>query len=199
MTQSFSQFRTKSSINQRTIIFCIVCSLLGFLANLFPIKLFSELTLIFGPAFSLLVALSVGPVAGALTALVATSALVFSWDNPYAFIFFIPEAFVVGWLYRREWNELLAVTIYWLVVGVPFIFGSLFFFTEPEFSLYLVGKYLMNSFLYTLSASALLWGLSVPKWLNIDFSRTYTLRTQIFTILMVCMAMPLAGVAVLRW
>jgi|GEM_PF-2781261 len=185
-----------SSVNQRAILFCVVCGLLGFVANLFPIHLYSQLTLVFGPAFSLLVALSVGPIAGALAAFIATAALVHSWDNIYAFFFFIPEAFVVGWLYRREWNELLAVTVFWLTVGVPYMISAIFLASDPAFSLDLVGKYIINSFLYTLVASALLWGLSVPRWLRLEFSRTYRLRTQIFTVLMVCMAIPIAAVAV---
>lgn len=182
--------------NWRAVAFCLLCGVIGFVLNLHPVHLFSDLTLVFGPAFSILVALSVGPVAGAMTAAVVSTALFWSWDNPYAVLFFVLEAFVVGWLYRKEWNELLAVSVFWLSLGVPAIFASLYISPEPDFWLDLVGKYIINSFLYTLSASALLWGLSIPRWLNLGYIRSYTLRTQIFTILMVCMAIPIAAVFV---
>lgn len=183
----------KKIVNWQTIVFCVVSGSLGFGINLYPVHLFGELTLIFGPALSVLVALSVGPTAGALTAVVASSALFISWNNPYAFIFFVAEAFVIGWLYRKEWNELLAVVVFWLSIGIPAVLISLYLSPQPDFWLDLVGKYIINGFLYTLVASALLWGLSIPRWLKLEYQRSYTLRTQIFTILMVCMAIPIAA------
>ncbi|WP_444995987.1 ATP-binding protein [Aliikangiella sp. IMCC44359] len=198
MSLFYQTYRTalKAIGNIRALIFVVLCAVTGFALNLIPVKLFGDLTLILGPAFSLLVALSIGPLAGALTAFVATLALVYSWGNWYGLFIFVPEAFVVGWLYRKDWNELLAVVVYWLIFGVVFVLFSIFMDSDPELALDLVGTYLMNSCLYTLSASALLWFFSVPKWLKLEFNRSYTMRTQIFTILMVSMTIPLASFSI---
>ncbi len=196
MLNIFRHTEIQNVFNNRALAFTLLCGLAGFVVNLFPARLFGDLSLFFGPTFSILVALSIGPGAGVIAAIISSVALMFCVNSFYEVLIFIPEAYIVGWLYRKEWNELLAVAVYWLSFGVPFVFLSIFMLSDPELALDQVGKYLMNSFLYTLVASALLWGFSVPRWLNLDFYRTYTLRTQIFTILMVSMTIPVATVSV---
>lgn len=178
----------------RPLFFSLICGSIGALLNLYPIYLFSDLTLIFGSALSLLVALSLGPWWGALAAAIASTSLIFSWEHYYGYLIFIPEAFIVAHLYRKGWNELFAVLVYWLVISIPFILILVFVRSNPQLAFDLAGKYLMNSFLYTLIASALLWFFSVPSWLQVYPIRTYTLRNQIFTILMVSMTTPIMGI-----
>ena len=191
MTSSATSFDLKDVGHRRVLLFCLFCCAVGFTANLFPVFLFGDLTLILGPAMSILVALCVGPVAGAIVAFVVSIALMASWEHSFGYLIFVPEAYVVGWLYRKGWNELLAVACYWLVVAVPFVAILVFFFSVPSLAVDLVGKYLLNSFFYTLSASALMWFFSIPKQLKLAPAKSYTLRTQVFTILMVSMTLPL--------
>ncbi len=190
------QFKTSPFV--RSLVFSFVCGVIGATLNLFPIFLFSDLTLIFGPAFSILIALSIGPWWGAFTALIASSTLILSWEHYYGFLIFIPEAYVVGALYRKRWNELLAVLTYWCIVAIPFVFALIYIKSKPELALDLSVKYLLNSSLYTLIASALLWFFSVPNLLQLKPARTYSLRTQIFTILMVSMTVPIAAFSIYK-
>jgi signal transduction histidine kinase/ActR/RegA family two-component response regulator len=184
-----------NNIFNRALAFSLICGFIAAILNYYPIFLFSELTLIFGPALSLLVALSLGPWWGALTAAVASTTLIYSWGHYYGFLVFIPEAFIVGTLYRKGWNELVAVLFYWALVAIPFLIQLIFIDSKTDLALDLTAKYFVNSFLYTLIASALLWFFSVPSWLNIYPVRSYKLRTQIFTILMVSMAIPIVTIS----
>ncbi|WP_246119274.1 ATP-binding protein [Aliikangiella coralliicola] len=191
MVSRWLKFDLRKVGHRRTIIFLLLAASFGFTLNLFPIFLFGKLTLVFGPALSLLVAFSVGPWAGALVAMIVSSALMVSWGHAYGFLLFVPEAFIAGWLYRRDWNEFSAVFVYWLVVAVPLVVGLIFVREQPALALDLVGKYLLNSFLYVLIASAGMWFFTIPRWLNLNYQRPYTLRTQIFTILLVSMMLPI--------
>jgi len=186
---------SKSKMSPRALVFSMLCGAIGALLNFFPFFLFSDLTLIFGPALSILVALSVGPWCGALAAAIASISLVFSWGHYYGFLLFMPEALFVGYFYRRGWNELIAVLVYWLIVAIPFVYILVFVREQPGLAFDLSIKYLINSFLYTLIASALLWFFSVPKWLKLETVRTYSLRTQIFTVLMASMTIPIAAIS----
>jgi len=190
--------QSNSGVLNRALVFSLVCGFIGALLNLYPIFLFSELTLIFGPALSLLVALSIGPWWGVLTAAIASTTLVASWGHYYGFLIFIPEAYIVGTLYRKGWNELIAVLLYWVVIAIPFVVQLAFIDSQSDLALDLSVKYFLNSFLYTLIASALLWFFSIPRWLQFSPVRTYSLRTQIFTILMVSMTIPVMAIALLN-
>ncbi|WP_196140053.1 ATP-binding protein [Aliikangiella sp. G2MR2-5] len=175
------------------LVFCLLSAAIGFLLNLYPIELFSELTLIAGPALSILVALSISPLAGALVSVVVSSALIVSWHHIFGFLLFVPEAFVVGWLFRKGWNELLAVTFYWLILAVPFVVYMVVVKELGGLGFDVAGKYLLNAFLYTLIASAILWFFSIPKRLKLKPGRQFNLRTQVFTILMVSMTLPIVA------
>jgi len=179
--------------NSRVVYFVLLASATGFVLNLYPIYLFAEMTLIFGPALSLLVAFSVGPWFGGLVALAVSTALLFSWGHPVGYLLFVPEAIIVGYLFRYGWNEFVAALVYWLVVAVPFVIYLAFVQDDTQTAFDLLGKYLANSFMYTLLASAIIWFFSVPRWLNLESRRPFTLRTQIFTILMLSMTLPIVS------
>lgn len=192
MTNANPTARANSHFAAKTLL--ILCaSLLGYVANLFPLYLFSEMTLIIGPAFSLFVAMSLGAAAGALVAFISCLALVESWGHYYAFFLFIPEAIVMALLYRRGWNLLVAVTMYWLIVAIPFILVLIFVRHSAELAVDLVGKYLINGFIYTLLATTMNWFLSYTGRFNFRFRRSFTLQSQIFMILMVAMLLPIVG------
>ncbi len=178
-----------SSYNLNTIIFCVICSLLGFAFNLTEFNLFGGMSLVLGPTFGVLVALSVGPVAGVIVAAVSVIGLVISWEHWYWSILFLPEAFFVGWLFKRGWNELFAIFIYWLVIAVPItvIFWALGYISIAAD---IIIKYLLNSVVYTLLASAFFWFFSIQQKLKIPQSVTFNLHTQIFMVSMVSMALP---------
>lgn len=196
MVRSLSQFDISNTSHQRALLLVLVASAMGFTINLFPVYLFGDLALVFGPALSLLVAFTIGPWAGGFVAAVISIALIYSWQNYVGFFVFVPEAIIVGCLYRKGWNELFAVSVYWLAVCIPLAVVIYMLVDDAQIAFDFIGKYLMNSFIYTLVASALIWFFSLPRWLNLEYHRPFTLRTQIFTILMISMTLAVATISI---
>jgi signal transduction histidine kinase/ActR/RegA family two-component response regulator len=190
---------TKNKITSRQIAFVVFAAATGLLLNLFPITLYNDMSLIFGPAMSLLVAMSLGPRLGVITAAVVSCGLLYSWEHQYTyFVFglFLLEALVVAILYKRGWNELLAVAFYWLTLAIPF---ALLLTQEQQpyqQAIDLTAKFLLNSFIYTLAASVILNFFSLSHWLRIKNIRSFSLKTQIFSILMGSMMIPILVISI---
>ncbi len=97
----------------------------GLLLNLQPLPLSPGTDLVFGGVAYLLAAVALGPLQGALAAGIASLRTLFLWGHPYAWIIFVLEALVVGWLVRRrDRRPLVASLIYWAVLGVPVLFAT---------------------------------------------------------------------------
>ncbi|HVH11608.1 MAG TPA: hypothetical protein VM759_01080, partial [Longimicrobium sp.] len=95
----------------------------GLMLNLQPLPLSPGTDLVFGGVAYLLAAVALGPLQGALAAGIASVRTLFIWGHPYAWIIFVLEALVVGWLVRRlDRRPLVANLIYWTVLGVPILF-----------------------------------------------------------------------------
>ncbi len=93
----------------------------GFALNCFPMLLPGGAPMTFGEVFSLLIALTLGPVFGILTAVVAELPIwVHAMGSGVIFTHAF-EACVIGILVRRRVLPLYASTIFWLLIGTPLV------------------------------------------------------------------------------
>jgi signal transduction histidine kinase/CheY-like chemotaxis protein len=93
----------------------------GFALNCFPMLLPGGAPMTFGEVFSLLIALTLGPVFGILTAVLAELPI---WVHPIgsgAIFAHALEACVIGILVRRRVLPLYASAIFWLLIGTPLV------------------------------------------------------------------------------
>ncbi|QUV86129.1 response regulator [Chloracidobacterium aggregatum] len=138
----------------------LVAGGLGLGLNAFPLSIGSDLHLIFGPIFPLIIALTFGPLYGMVAALLAGLATVWLWGHGLALPFLAAQAFVVGWCVRRwKWRALFADAVFW--VGI----SPLLYFLHVRSGVYPDGlgpavafKYVVNGLLCTtLADSSLGW------------------------------------------
>jgi two-component system, sensor histidine kinase len=101
----------------RRIFACFAAGTLGFVLNCLPVDFPGAAHLTFGEIPSFLVALTLGPVYGALTALVAELPGI----GTGAVVAHVLEAIAVGLLVRRRMIPLYAVALYWCVIGTPLV------------------------------------------------------------------------------
>jgi signal transduction histidine kinase len=101
----------------------LLLGIAGLLLNLQPLPLSPGTDLVFGGVAYLLAAVALGPWQGALAAGIASVRTVFIWGHPYAWIIFVLEALVVGYLVRRrDRRPLVADLVYWAALGIPILF-----------------------------------------------------------------------------
>jgi two-component system, sensor histidine kinase len=103
----------------RTLAVTLAFGVLGLLANVPRVNIFTDATLIFGGIFDLAIALLYGPYYGALAALIATLPSIALWHHPETALLLILEAATVGYLSRRRLRPLLADLAYWAGLGTP--------------------------------------------------------------------------------
>ncbi|MGL5032217.1 MAG: ATP-binding protein, partial [Microcystaceae cyanobacterium] len=95
----------------------------GLLGNHFSLPLFFGVDFIFGSIFTLLIVYYYGLGWGAIAGIIISSYTVILWQHPYALIALAGEALFVAWRLRKHRDNLvLLVGIYWLLIGMPFIF-----------------------------------------------------------------------------
>ncbi len=138
----------------------LVAGGLGLGLNAFPLSIGSDLHLIFGPIFPLIIALTFGPLYGMVAALLAGLATVWLWGHGLALPFLVAQAFVVGWCVQRwGWRALVADTVFWIGIS------PLLYFLQVCSGVYPDGlgpavafKYVVNGLLCTtLANSSLGW------------------------------------------
>ncbi|MBD0321561.1 MAG: hypothetical protein ICV87_14590, partial [Gemmatimonadetes bacterium] len=131
----------------------------GYLINLRPISLSPGTELLLGGTVALVVAVTLGPAPGALTAAVAGARTWFLWGHPYAWAIFTLEAAVVGLLvHRRRRRPLVADFVFWAALGVPLLLLSYGWLMEVKGAtaavIYL--KHSLNGLINALAAETLL-------------------------------------------
>ncbi len=105
-------------LNVPAALVTLVAGALGLGLNAFPLPIGSDLHLIFGPIFPLIIALTFGPLYGMVAALLAGLTTVWLWGHGLALPFLVAQAFVVGWCVQRwKWRALLADTVFWVGVA----------------------------------------------------------------------------------
>jgi signal transduction histidine kinase/CheY-like chemotaxis protein len=107
------------SVPARRVLTSILLGLIGFVINYLPVPLFNNMEFVFGNLAFVLVAYFLGPYYAVLTALLAVTALSLSWDETTLYLWFLPEAALLGYCGSRNWFLLHGNLIYYLVLGVP--------------------------------------------------------------------------------
>ncbi len=170
-------------------------SALGILGNVANIEMFFGVNQIFGSIFALLAAYRFGPWWGGLAAMIIHSYTIYLWGHPYAFISFVLEALIVGFLLRwRIKNIFLADLIYWLCLGVwlvPLFYGHIMGLPETQVSLIML-KQPANGLLNALLASLLF--ISYIYWQKVE-THWVSLQTVLFILLMTMVSFSLYLVA----
>jgi two-component system, sensor histidine kinase len=108
-------------------------------------------------ALSLLVALTVGPYFGLVTALIATLGRSVEVGIPALAVLSLAEVLVVSVLVTRGWMPVLATLTYWVGLGVPFVAGPLGSVLRIDADLLplLWGKQILNGVLSAVIAQSL--------------------------------------------
>jgi methyl-accepting chemotaxis protein len=122
-----SIFKETKSQTSRKVGVTLLAGTVGFLLNIFPIELFYKVWILFGSIPTLLVTLTLGPGWGALTAVIASSYLLFLWDSFHGillYLLYILEAFIVGSLINGKKFPVLIDTFYWILIGAPLLYWT---------------------------------------------------------------------------
>jgi signal transduction histidine kinase/ActR/RegA family two-component response regulator len=166
----------------RRLAASLCAGLLGAVAYYFAPTLADGLSLRFDGAFSSLIAITCGPVWGAVTALLATTQATVVYQAPIVSLIAALEAAVLGAVVRRGVNAVVAAIAFWVCVGGPLFALAVFLELGPSTPLGIVlVKLLLNGVLNVVIAqmlgaaplvSRLLRGSAPPP--------VKPLRTQVF-------------------
>jgi PAS domain S-box-containing protein len=99
----------------------ILLILTSFVSNLLPLTLFFGVDFLFGSVFVIIAIHHIGCRAGIIVALLSSAYTITLWGHPYAFIIFLSEAIIVGYLYKKFKSLLIAGSIFWFFIGAPLI------------------------------------------------------------------------------
>jgi PAS domain S-box-containing protein len=161
---------------------------LGLAGNYFGYTIFLDIEFLFGSIFAMLALQLFGYGPGILAAIVISSMTLWRGDHPYAFIAMTLEVIAVGWLHRRRTVGLvLADTLYWFCLGMPFIY---FFYRglmpgDPGNVLIIVRKQAINGIANALIARLLFMAMNIR-------SRTvfFPVRELMFNLLVLFTLLP---------
>ncbi len=106
---------------RRRLLASIAAGVAGFALNCFPLRLAGGTPLAFGEVFSLLIALTLGPSYGLLTAMLTELPMLVLCPGGGVLITHVLEACAVGILVRRRMLPLSASAMFWVLVGAPVI------------------------------------------------------------------------------
>jgi signal transduction histidine kinase len=106
---------------RRRVVACLVAGLAGFAVNCFPLLMPGGAPLTFGEVFSLLTAITLGPLYGAACALLVELPIWMHSLGPGVLLIHALEACVLGFLVRRRILPLYAQGMFLLLVVVPLI------------------------------------------------------------------------------
>ncbi len=153
---------------RRRLLASIAAGVAGFALNCFPLRLAGGTPLAFGEVFSLLIALTLGPWFGLLTALVTEMPMWVLCPGGGVFLTHVLEACAVGILVRRRMLPLSASAIFWVLVGAPVIilFGHTREGVATDVMYAVAGKDILNGLL-NVTAADLISGLALLRvWLG---------------------------------
>jgi hypothetical protein len=145
----------------RSFAVTVVFGLLGILVNLPQITVFNGARLLFGGVFYLVIALTYGPLYGAVAALISAVPSMVLWGHPETACILVAEALTVGWLARRRFYPVVADLIYWAVIGTPLaaLFYLVLYSYPAPYGWVMVVKHPANGLLNVMIAELL---ISIP-------------------------------------
>jgi len=153
---------------RRRTLASLAAGLVGFAINCFPIDFPGGAHLTFGSIVSLLVALTLGPVYGAVTAILAGLPELVRPFGPRAILAHVLEAIAVGYLVRRRMLSLYAAALYWCLIGTPLvILVQHTSFALPSSAVWTIGSKNILNGLVNVTLAELIGGLPRLKgWLG---------------------------------
>lgn len=154
-TTSFNRIRDQL----KPLLFVLVISAVGFLLNLYPIPLFSNIHLILGNVAFVIVAMRFGALYSLLSAMIVATAFVISFAHPFGYLVFGLEALFIALLRKRGWYILYADLCYWLLIGMPLTAIVLNVLSDMPEQLWLltVVKQAFNGLVYTCLAGLIVY------------------------------------------
>ncbi|WNC67876.1 diguanylate cyclase [Thalassotalea nanhaiensis] len=154
-TLSFKQFKEQV----KPLLFVLVVSAIGFLLNLYPIPLFSNIHLIIGNVAFVIIAMRFGALYSLLSAMIVATAFVISFAHPFGYIIYGLEAVFIALLRKRGWYVLYGDLLYWLLIGMPltaFVLNQLSDMPDQLFLL-TITKQAFNGLVYTCLAGLIVY------------------------------------------
>ncbi|WP_068545950.1 GGDEF domain-containing protein [Thalassotalea crassostreae] len=142
----------------KALFVVLLLSTLGYLLNLYPIPLFSEMHLIIGNFAFVIVAMRFGVLYSLLSAMIIASSFVISFGHPFGYILYGAEAVFIALLRQRGWYVLYADMIFWVLIGMP-ITALVVYFMVDSHQLYTLAiiKQAINGLLYSCFAGMILY------------------------------------------
>lgn len=175
-------------INLRTFISLGLLSALGLVGNIVSLPMFFGVDQIFGSIFVLISAVLYGPIGGLVSGAIAHAYTIVLWNHPYAFISFVSEAVIVGYLcYHRRSNLFVATLLFWGLIGMPmaWVFYHHVLGLADTQSLIVALKQPANGLFNSLVASILLLAFPLKRWLKGDTSpELISFRDILLTVIM---------------
>lgn len=95
---------------------------LALVGNMQPVSLFFGVDYLFGSVAVLLAAVWFGPWIGLAVGSIGALYTVILWGHAWAVVIFAAEAFAVGWWTRSGRDLIVADGMFWMVLGLPFVF-----------------------------------------------------------------------------
>ncbi|MEW6998291.1 diguanylate cyclase [Colwelliaceae bacterium BS250] len=143
----------------KPLLFVLILSAIGFLLNLFPIPLSSNINLILGNVAFVIIAMRFGVLYSVLAALIVSTSLLFSFGHPFGFVIYGLEAVFIALLRRKGWYVLYADLLYWFLIGMPITALLLVFVADMPQQLLLltVVKQVFNGLLYSCLAGLIVY------------------------------------------
>ncbi|MCW8915350.1 MAG: ATP-binding protein [Magnetovibrio sp.] len=177
-----------SAKNIRTVISVGLLSILGLLGNMVSVPMFFGVDQIFGSVFVLISAVLYGPIGGLISGTIAHAYTIVLWNHPYAFIAFVTEAVLVGYLcYNRRLPLFVASLLFWGFIGIPmaWVFYRHALGLEETQSLIIALKQPANGLSNSLVSSLLLLFLPIRRWFKGDDSLILvSFRDMLLTVIM---------------
>ncbi len=110
----------------------ILLTALALAGNYFALPLFFGVDFLFGSIFVLFAIHGFGAWRGGAVALVASLYTLALWHHPYGASALVAEALFVGFLLRRARNMLLLDGVFWVALGMPFVYLTARYFLKLD-------------------------------------------------------------------
>ncbi|MBD2005904.1 MULTISPECIES: ATP-binding protein [Cyanophyceae] len=179
---------------QKAIIAFFILIAAAYAGNYFSVPLFFGVDCVFGSIAVLLVVRFFGTIWGTLAAIISSSYTILLWHNPYAAISLILEAMFVGWLWhRKQYNIVLLDGIYWLLIGMPYLWLTNFgiMHVNATQTLLIVLKSYVNGVFNALFASLIIAYLPIHKWVGRPtVNNKISLQQTLFNLLVAFVFLP---------
>ncbi|TVL62474.1 hypothetical protein AYJ00_01015 [Shewanella algae] len=135
---------------RQPLLLSLMAGLIGFACNSFPIPLFANVQLVLGNTLYVIVAILLGPWYALLAATISVTSLMLQWNSPHVYLLFCLEALALGFARLRRWPVFYAGVGFWLLLGMPLIYGYLRYFSDlpSEYIPFVVIKQSVNAMVY---------------------------------------------------